>query len=219
MSTSADRPLEHCSCTGETCGRPKQNGRIRLLQTVTLAWMLVECGVSLFASYQAHSPLLLAFGADSFVELLSASVVLWNALHLAGGKWSLPEKLAGRINGVLLFVLAAVVVLISILSFTAQLKPETSCSGLAITIAALVIMPILSGYKRHLAQQTGNVALAADSVQSATCAYLALITLAGLSVNSLVHLPWIDSLAALAAVPILFVEGRRALRGESCGCC
>ncbi len=219
MQTSADRPLEHCSCTGGTCSSPQRNGRIRLLQFVTLGWMVIECGVSLFAARKAHSPVLLAFGADSFVEVLSASVVLWNALQMAGGKWSLPEELAARINGVLLFVLAVVVVAISALSFTTQSKPETSYSGLIITIAALAIMPILSFSKRHIAKETGNMALAADSVQSATCAYLALITIAGLAVNALVHLPWIDSLAALGAIPILIIEGRRAIRGESCGCC
>ena len=46
------------------------------LQVVTLAWMLVECGVSLYAAKVAHSAALLAFGSDSFVELMSASLVL-----------------------------------------------------------------------------------------------------------------------------------------------
>src|SRR3954453_22010905 len=46
------------------------------LQLATLAWMLVECGVSLYAALAAHSPALLAFGSDSLVELLSAAVVL-----------------------------------------------------------------------------------------------------------------------------------------------
>jgi hypothetical protein len=38
--------------------------------------MLIECGVSIYGAISAHSPALLAFGADSFVELLSATVVL-----------------------------------------------------------------------------------------------------------------------------------------------
>jgi hypothetical protein len=46
------------------------------LQGVTLLWMLIECGVALFAASRAHSPALLAFGSDSLVELLSAAVVL-----------------------------------------------------------------------------------------------------------------------------------------------
>src|SRR5215469_4952111 len=46
------------------------------LQGITLAWMLVECAVSLYAAKQARSVVLLAFGADSGIELLSAIVAL-----------------------------------------------------------------------------------------------------------------------------------------------
>lgn len=100
-----------------------------------------------------------------------------------------------------------------------RVKPEASCSGIAITLAALVVMPILAWAKRRVARQTNNRALAADAVQSATCAYLAAITLAGLAINAIWHIPWVDSAAALLALPILIVEGRRAFRGESCSCC
>jgi divalent metal cation (Fe/Co/Zn/Cd) transporter len=80
-------------------------------------------------------------------------------------------------------------------------------------------MPLLAWQKRKLARRTGNNALAADAVQSTTCAYLALIALAGLVLNAAFHVAWADSVAALAAIPILIVEGRRAMRGQSCGCC
>jgi hypothetical protein len=29
----------------------------------------------------------------------------------------------------------------------------------------------------------------------------------------------VDTVAALAAIPILLIEGRRTWQGESCGCC
>jgi len=35
------------------------------LQGITLVWMLVECGLSLYAAAGAHSPVLLAFGSDT----------------------------------------------------------------------------------------------------------------------------------------------------------
>jgi len=44
-------------------------------------------------------------------------------------------------------------------------------------------------------------------VQSATCAYLAALTLGGLLLRSFFGLRWLDPVAALAAVPILIVEG------------
>jgi divalent metal cation (Fe/Co/Zn/Cd) transporter len=100
-----------------------------------------------------------------------------------------------------------------------RIRPEASYAGIAITIAALIAMPVLAKLKRREARRSRNVALAADAVQSATCAYLAAIALAGLACNETFHIPWMDSIAALAAIPILIKEGRSAWRGQACGCC
>ena len=185
------------------------------LQTVTLAWMLVECGVSLYAAATAHSAALLAFGSDSFVELLSAAVVL---LQFSSPK-SISERTAGRINAALLFLLTLTVACTALLSLALHVRPQPSLLGVLVTVAALVAMPILAGLKRKEARRINNVALAADAVQSATCAYLALITFTGLAVNAAFHFPWVDSLAALVAIPILLHEGRLAWQGHACGCC
>lgn len=184
------------------------------LQGITLVWMLTECAVSLYAASAARSSALLAFGADSFAELLSAGVALFAFVP----SFPLTKDRAARWAGVLLYLLAVVVALMAVLSFVRGVRVETSCSGIGITIAALIVMPVLAWFKRKVAIETGNRTLAADAVQSATCAYLAAITLAGLATNALFHIQWIDSIAAVAIVPLLIIEGRKAMRGESCGC-
>ena len=75
---------------------------------------------------------------------------------------------------------------------------------------SLVAMPVLAWLKRKHARAANNRALAADAVQSATCAYLAAVTLAGLVIYALWHVAWVDSVAACAAVPVLVIEGRSA---------
>jgi len=185
------------------------------LQGVTLVWMLLECGLSLYAAARAHSPVLLAFGSDSLIELLSAAVVL---MQFVPG-FSISERVAARAASVLLYALAGIVCIIAALSLLLHHHPETSFLGIAVTAAALVAMPVLAWLKRREARRTGNTALAADAVQSATCAYLAAITLAGLAVNALFHVPWFDSLAALVAVPLLLKEAREAWKGHTCACC
>ena len=196
-------------------GAAKPRAAVLWLQGITLVWMLVEFGVSAYAAATAHSPAMLAFGSDSLVELLSATVVL---LQWIPGV-AISERRASRASGVLLFVLAFVVAAIAIVSFALRWRPETSCSGMVITAAALIAMPVLASLKRREARRSGNAALAADAVQSATCAYLAAITLAGLAINALFHIAWFDSLAALVAVPLLIREGRSAWKGHACGCC
>jgi divalent metal cation (Fe/Co/Zn/Cd) transporter len=194
---------------------PKPRATVLWLQGVTLAWMLVEFGVSAYAAVTAHSPAMLAFGSDSLVELLSATVVLLQWIP----SMSISERRASRTAGVLLFVLALVVAAIAVASLALRLRPATSYAGMAITIAALIAMPVLAFLKRREARRSKNAALAADAVQSATCAYLALIALAGLAINAAFHVAWFDSVAALVAVPILVKEGRSAWQGHACGCC
>jgi divalent metal cation (Fe/Co/Zn/Cd) transporter len=185
------------------------------LQGITLAWMMVEFGVSLYAAATARSPAMLAFGSDSLIELLSAAVVL---LQWIPGM-RLSERKTGRAAGVLLFALAFLVAAVAVGSLVLRIRPDASFAGIGITVAALIVMPVLASLKRREARRGRNVALAADAVQSAACAYLALIALAGLAVNAAFHLAWFDSIAALAAVPILIKEGRSAWQGQACGCC
>ncbi|MGD0267400.1 MAG: cation transporter [Candidatus Methylomirabilota bacterium] len=177
--------------------------------------MLIECSIALVSAWRAHSPALLAFGADSFVELLSATVVLLQFVPAI----SLSKPGAARLAGILLFVLAGGITVISVVALIGGVEPDPSWLGIGVTVAALIAMPLLSGAKRRAARRLRNSALAADAVQSATCAYLAAITLFGLALNAAFNIPWIDPAAALVAVPIICLEGRRTLRGEVCGCC
>lgn len=179
-----------------------------------MVWMVIECGVAMLAAERAHSPALLAFGSDSVVELLSGSVVLLQFLP----RISISEARATRITGLLLFVLATIVLIIAALSLTGRVKPESSPLGIALTVTALLIMTALGWMKRKEARRLNNPALKADAVQSATCAYLAGVTLIGLSLNASLQIGWFDSAAALVAVPLLVKEGTQALRNQPCSC-
>lgn len=221
MTTPDALPILHEHGTahrhGEICSHAATdtNRIIKRLQVITICWMLIECSVALTAAWRAHSPALLAFGSDSSVELLSAIVVLLQFTSTL----KVSTERAAHLAGVLLYVLAGIVALISVSAIVLRVEPDSSKLGIGVTIIALAIMPLLSQAKRKNANLTGNRALAADAVQSATCAYLAGLTLLGLVLNATLHIRWVDPLAALIAIPVIIIEARRALRGEVCGCC
>jgi divalent metal cation (Fe/Co/Zn/Cd) transporter len=198
-----------------TVPRSSIERRILSLQWVTLCWMLVECSVALTAAWKARSVSLLAFGSDSFVEVISAVVVLLQFSR----SFRMSQTHAAKLCGTLLYGLATVVSLIAVGGLYFHVSADTSRLGIGITAGALILMPFLAKMKRDAADRTGNKALRADAVQSATCAYLAAITLTGLLIRAAFGIHWLDSIAALAAVPILIIEARRARRGQVCGCC
>jgi divalent metal cation (Fe/Co/Zn/Cd) transporter len=191
--------------------------RILRVQTVTIAWMSVEAVVSLFAAWRARSPALLAFGGDSTIELFSAVVVLWR--FRASAAHEEVERRAARIAGALLFTLAAYVAITSVASLLGYSEPKPTILGIAILVAAAVVMPWLAKEKRRLSGVTGSAALRADAAQSALCAYLSLIALSGLAVNAIWHVKWADPISALAVLPLIVWEGREAMQGKACGCC
>ena len=195
---------------------PEAIRRIQRVQTVTIAWMSVEAVVSLYAAWRAHSPALLAFGGDSAIELFSAAVVLWRFSTTAHEN---AEKRAARVAGALLFALAACVAITSVASLLRYSEPKPTLLGIVILVAAAAVMPWLAKEKRRLSAAIGSAALRADAAQSALCAYLSLIALAGLAINAISHVRWADPIAALAVLPIIVWEGREAMSGKACGCC
>ena len=190
--------------------------RIQRIQTLTIAWMGVEAALSLWAAWRARSPALAAFGGDSTIELLSAVVVLW---CFRTGASEHAERTAARIAGGLLVALAVYVVLASAISLLGYSEPRSSYLGMAVLVGAALIMPVLAKEKRRLSALTGSAALRADAAESALCAYLSIIALAGLAVHAIWDIAWADPVAALVITPLIVVEAREAMRGKACGCC
>lgn len=174
--------------------------------------MTVEAAVSLWTAWSSHSPALLAFGGDSLIELLSAAVVFWRF------RFELKDARAARIAGVLLFVLAGLVLLTSILNFLGYREAQRSLIGIGILLAAAIAMPWLASRKRQLAAITSSDALKADAAESALCGYMAWIALAGLSINAIWHRSWADPVAALLLVPLIIREGWEAVTSLGVGC-
>jgi divalent metal cation (Fe/Co/Zn/Cd) transporter len=190
---------------------------VRRIQIITIVWMSVEAAMSLAAAWRARSTALVAFGGDSAVELLSAAVVLWRFGSCDVQERA--EKIASHIAGALLFVLAAFVVSAAVLTLLGHGEPKPSYIGIGILIASAAIMPWLAWEKRKLSAVTRSAALQADAAESALCAYLSLVALAGMAANALWHLAWADPLAGLAVTPLIVIEGRKAIRGKACACC
>ena len=128
------------------------------------------------------------------------------------------ENRAARIAGALLFVLAPCVVMVSALSLLGYGEPKPSVTGIVILLLAAVVMPLLAREKRRLSAATGSAALRADAAESAVCAYLSVLALLGVGLNTVWHVSWADPVAALVIVPFIVREGREAMRGKTCSC-
>lgn len=186
------------------------------LAIFTVVWNLAEGVVAITAAALAGSRALIGFGVDSFVESISAGVLIWRLRveHRAPHRAEQVEQRALRLIGIAFLVLAAVVGVESVRSLVAGDQPDTSIVGIALTGVSLIVMPLLARAKRRVGVELGERSVTADSAQTRACAYLSAVVLAGLAVNATLGWWWADPIAALGVVAFLVHEGREALEAE-----
>ena len=193
--------------------------RGRRLEYLTIAWNGLEAVVALVAGVLAGSVALVGFGLDSVIEMASAAILLWRFAAETDANRERVERRAHRLAGICLLLLAVYVTIESARALWLRGVPEHSVPGIAITIAAMLVMPLLGRAKRAVARELSSGALHSDSRQADFCAYLSAIVLAGLLLNWLLGWWWADAVAALGMVPIIAREGVEGMRGHSCSDC
>lgn len=188
--------------------------RAKLLAGASVSYNLIEGIIAIAAGVAASSVALVGFGLDSFVEVSSGLIILWQFSH------RLPEtreRQALRLIAVSFFALAAYVAFESTRALLFGLEPEPSSVGIGLAIASLIIMPGISFMQRRTGRALGSNAVYADGTQTLLCTYLSAVLLVGLILNSTLGWSWADPVAGLVIAAVAFREGVEAWKGE--GCC
>jgi divalent metal cation (Fe/Co/Zn/Cd) transporter len=194
---------------------PGLHRRAVRLEQFSIAWMLIEAGVAVTAGIIAGSLALTSFGFDSVIELVSATLVLG---RLRGGQANeRAERRVLRIIAVTFFVLATYVLVASVIDLASQAHPERSPVGIGLTVASLLVMPLLGWRKRRVGSALRNPLVLADAAETILCATLAATTLLGLVLFAAFGWWQADPVAALAVAYFAVREGREAWHGELAG--
>ena len=195
---------------------PGLHRRAVRLEQFSIGWMLIEAGVAVTAGIAAGSLALTSFGFDSVIELVSATLVLGRLrAGLRGGHANeQAERRVLRIIAVTFFVLAAYVLVGSVIDLATRSHPERSPAGIGLTVASLLVMPLLGWRKRRVGTALRNPLLLADAAETILCATLAATTLAGLILFAAFGWWQADPIAALAVAWFAVREGREAWHGE-----
>jgi divalent metal cation (Fe/Co/Zn/Cd) transporter len=181
------------------------------LEYASMAWMTVEATVAIVSGIVASSIALIGFGLDSVIEFFAAAVVVW---QLRGAISDERETRALRLIAGTFFALAAYLAVESITDLVSGHRPEQSAAGIAVTVAALVVMPLLALAKRRTGQQLGNQALIADAAESAFCAFTSAAALIGIGLNAWLGWWWADPAAALVIAGLAVREGIEAWEAD-----
>ncbi len=191
--------------------------RARQLSWASLVWMSIEGIVGLIAGFEANSLSLLIWAASSFVEGLASMTIIWrftgSRVHSETSERTAQKWVAGS------FLLLVPYFLYE--SFDRLLNgSDTEFSGLgaAVTISAIILMPLLGWAKLRLSRQLGSDATAGEGVQNILCAAQAAAALVAL-IGAGAGLAILDPIAAFAISAIAIKECTSLWRGEGDDCC
>ncbi len=188
-----------------------------VLEYLTIGYNCLEGFIAVISGFIAASIALVGFGFDSFIEVASASILLWRLrADVDEVRRERTEQTALKLIGISFMLLALYVCYDSIRALFSHKLPDESMVGIVLGLTSLLLMPLLVRSKRKVARQIQSKALAADAKQTLLCTYLSAILLGGLLFNALLGWWWADPVAGLLMVPIIVKEGIEALKGKSC---
>jgi len=207
------RQYEH-GRLGRRMERTVMARRALRLEWVSIGWMIIEAAGALWAGVQAHSVSLTGFGADSLIELLSASILVQRlTIQVRGGDDDRVEKAehgAARWAAGLLGVLVVYLIGAAGWELFGHLREAPSPLGTVLAAVSAVLMFWIARSKRVLGQALGSAAVQADAAESVVCAGMAVTALISLVANWAIHWTWVDPIAALVIAYWVAREAREA---------
>lgn len=195
---------------------------VKILAWGTIGFNIVEGIFSMAFGVAAESISLIGFGADSFIEVGSAIVILWRfredqgELHISEAR----EKKATKNIGLLFLILAVLTAGASILQLASLSHPESTWPGVVISAISLSLMFFLWSFKKKVAQQLASPAAMSDAACTLACIKLSAVLFAG-SILFVVapNLWWADGVGALILSAFIGREGREMLQEGHCQSC
>jgi len=184
-----------------------------LVEYASLAWMIIESLVAVGAGVSSGSLALLAFGGDSFIELASSYTVADYLRRVTKAEKSESERAEGvtKITTALLFILIPVIGLGALYTYLSGLQAEASPLGIAVSLGAVVLMPVLPYEKKRIGKAADCLPLTIDAVESETCFLMSITLLASLLVNYFWKIWWVDYVATIIILAFVAKEALESL--------
>jgi cation diffusion facilitator family transporter len=121
------------------------------------------------------------------------------------------EDLAAAIEGVLILVGSAIIVIEAVRSLVRGAEVERLGIGIAVLAISIVVNLVVSARLMQRARETGSPALAADAAHLRTDVATSVGVLVGLVVVTLTGWTWLDPVIALLVASAIVVAGMRIL--------
>jgi len=195
-----------------------------VLALITIFYNILEGVVSVFFGIEDETLVLLGFGIDSFVEVISG-IGIWHMVRRIrknnNETFDKFEKDALRVTGTAFYILTAGLIVTASINLYRGHKPETTLWGIIISLISILSMWLLLHYKIKVGRQLNSQAILADANCTKACMYLSGVLFLSSLGYELTGIGGLDSIGAIAIAGLSFREGREAFekaKGNTCSC-
>lgn len=195
-----------------------------ILSIITIVYNVGEGLFSTLFGYADDTLALFGFGVDSFVEVISGIGIghmVWRMRRHPVSERDRFERRALYITGGSFFLLAAGLVIASVLAIASGARPDTTMAGIVISAVSIMTMWFLYSYKLKTGRALDSAPIIADANCTKTCFYLSIILLGSSVLYELFGISYFDVAGSLGIAWFAFREGRESIekaRSNSLSC-
>jgi len=194
------------------------------LSLFTIFYNIIEGVVSMALGYADETLSLFGFGADSFIEVLSAigiAIMITRIRQNPESPKSRFEITALKITGSAFYLLSAGLLAGIILNIIYKHKPETTIWGIVISLISIAVMIWLMNAKKSIGKKLHSEPIIADANCTRVCVYMSVVLLISSLVYEFTGFAYADAIGAAGLIYFSVSEGREAFekaKGKSCSC-
>jgi len=179
----------------------------------TIFYNAAEGLISIYLGIQDEALTLFGFGVDSFIEVISGLGIMVMVLRIQRNlntSRSQFERTALRITGVSFYLLCIGLFATAPYNIFTGHKPETTLSGIIISLISIAVMWALVAGKRKVGEKLNSAPILADANCTMVCIYMSLVLLVSSLVYQFTGFGFIDILGALGLIYYSYHEGKEA---------
>lgn len=183
------------------------------LSLFTIFYNVLEGFVSIFFGVEDKTLTLFGFGVDSFIEVMSGLGIATMIVRIRrnpGSQVSNFEINALKITGTSFYLLSAGLLASIIFNIIQHHKPETTFSGIIISVISIFVMMWLTRAKQHTGRKLNSEPVIADSKCTLICVYMSVVLLVSSLIYELSGFVWADIIGAAGLIWFSFSEGRES---------
>ncbi len=193
---------------------------------LSISFALAEAIFSTYYGYSDESLTLFGFGVGSFIEVVSAVGIAHMIIRIKHNEKSERdkfEKTALRITGSGFYLLFISLIITCVYNIWKGNKPETTFSGIIISLLSITIMLFLFFGKTKVGKKLNSDAVLSDANCTKVCIYTSIVLLIASGLYELTNFKYIDEIGTLGIAYFAFKEGKESFENaksnKHCSCC